>query len=48
MSDALLDGRRIRVLKIVDDFSREIVYIGVGFHFQGIQVAQTLASVVRR
>ena len=28
MSDALVDGRRIRVLTIVDDFSRESVYIG--------------------
>jgi putative transposase len=48
MSDALVDGRRIRVLTIVDDFSRESVYIGVGAHFWGIQVAQTLASVARR
>ena len=48
MSDALVDGRRIRVLTIVDDFSRESVYIGVGSHFRGIQVAQTLASVARR
>jgi hypothetical protein len=48
MSDALVNGRRIRVLTIVDDFSRESVYIGVGSHFRGIQVAQTLASVARR
>ncbi len=48
MSDALVDGRRIRVLTIVDDFSRESVYIGVGSHFRGIQVAQTLASLARR
>ena len=48
MSDALLVGRRIRVLTIVDNFSRESVYIGVGSHFRGIQLAQTLASVARR
>jgi putative transposase len=48
MSDALVNGRRIPVLTIVDDFSRESVYIGVGSHFRGIQVAQTLASVARR
>ena len=48
MSDALVDGRRIRVLTIVDDFSRESVYIGVGSHFRGIQVAELLAKVSHR
>ena len=48
MSDALGNGRRFRVLTIVDDFSRESVYIRVGSHFRGIQVAQTLASVARQ
>ena len=28
MSDALVNGRRIRVLTIVDDFSRESLFIG--------------------
>ena len=40
MSDALGNGRRFRVLTIVDDFSRQSVYIRVGSHFRGIQVAQ--------
>ena len=48
MSDSLGNGHRFRALTIVDDFSRESVYIGVGSHFRGIQVAQTLASVARR
>jgi putative transposase len=38
MSDALVNGQRFRVLTLVDDFSRESVYIGVGSHFRGIQV----------
>ncbi len=41
-------GQRFRVLTIVDDFSRESVYIGVGSHFRGIQVAEILAGLVRR
>mgnify|MGYP005645067481 CR=1 FL=1 len=48
MSDALGNGHRFRVLTIVDDFSRESVYIGVGSHFCGIQVAQILAGLARR
>ena len=48
MSDALGNSRRFWVLTIVDDFSRESVYIRVGSHFQGLQVAQTLASIARR
>ena len=42
------DGRRFRVLTIVDDFSRESLYIGVGTHFRGIQVADLLARLARR
>ena len=45
MSDALGNGRRFRALPILDDFSRESVYIEVGSHFRGIQIAQTLARV---
>ena len=48
ISDALVNGRRIRVLTIVDDFSREGVYIGLGSHFRGIQMAELLANVSRR
>ena len=48
MSDALGNGQRFRVLTIVDDFSRESVYIGVGSHFRSIQVAEILAGLVRR
>jgi len=48
MSYALGNSRRFWVLTIVDDFSRESVYIRVGSHFRGLQVAQTLASIARR
>jgi len=48
MSDALVNGRRIRVLTIVDDLGRESVYIGVGSNCRGLQVAGLLATVSRR
>ena len=48
MSDALVDGRRFRILTIVDDFSRESLYIGVGFRFRGSQVAEFLARLARQ
>ena len=44
MSDALVDGRRIRVLTIVDDCSRESVYTGVGSHFRGIHCSADLGQ----
>ena len=43
-----MNGRRIRVLTIVDDLSRESVYIGVGSNCRGHQVAGLLAIVSRR
>ena len=42
MSDSLSDGRRFRVLTIVDDYSRESVYIGARFRFTGDDVARIL------
>ena len=38
VSDALFDGRRIRALTVVDDFSRESLAIEVGQSITGEQV----------
>jgi putative transposase len=48
MTDSLVDGRRFRVLTIVDDFSRESLYIGVAFRFTGQQVADIVEELKTR
>lgn len=45
MADSLADGRRFRVLTIVDDFSRESLYIGALFRFTAQQVADVLEEL---
>ncbi|WP_165253405.1 integrase core domain-containing protein [Paludisphaera soli] len=45
MSDALADGRRLRVLIVIDVFTRESLAIRVGLRFTSGQVAQVLAEV---
>lgn len=45
VSDALFNGRRIRVLNIVDDYSREVVGQLVDFSISGQQVARFLDKV---
>lgn len=45
MSDELFDGRRFRVLTIVDHFSRESVALEVGQRFGGRDVARVLTRV---
>ena len=45
MSDQLFDGRNIRVLTIVDNFSRESLAAEVGVGFAGHAVARVLARV---
>lgn len=42
MSDALQDGRKIRVLNITDDFNREALTIEVGLSFPSDRVIRTL------
>jgi len=42
MSDALADGRKVRVLTIVDAFTRECVALDVAARFTGEDVARTL------
>lgn len=45
MSDALADGRKLRVLTVIDLFSRESLAIRVGTRFTSGQVAEVLAEV---
>ena len=47
MSDLLFDGRRIRILTIVDSFSRLSPAIGVGQSYRGSDVAETLERGAR-
>ena len=42
MSDALADGRRLRVLTVLDTFTRECVALEVGGTFGGADVARVL------
>ncbi|WP_422923355.1 IS3 family transposase [Singulisphaera sp. PoT] len=45
MSDALADGRKLRVLTLIDLFTRESLAIRVGIRFTSGQVAEVLAEV---
>jgi len=47
MSDQLFDGRRIRVLTLVDNFSRESLTLEVAQRFRGDDVAEILSQAVR-
>jgi putative transposase len=47
MSDELSDGRRLRVLTVLDLFTRESLAIRVGSRFTSGQVAEVLAEVAR-
>ena len=47
MADNLADGRKIRLLTIVDNFSRECLALDVAWGFKGTDVAQTLTRIVR-
>ena len=45
MSDAFADGRRFRVLNVIDDFSRECLAIEVGTSLPGLVVARVLDRI---
>jgi putative transposase len=45
MADELFDGRRIRVLTLVDHFSRESLALEVGQRFRGQDVARVLTRI---
>ena len=45
MADRLADGRRIRLLNIVDDYTRECLQIEVDTSLSGVRVARTLEQL---
>lgn len=47
VSDALADGRRIKVLTIVDDFTRESIDLVADFGISGLYVTRVLEQAVR-
>ena len=47
MSDQLYDGRRIRLLTLVDNFNRESLAIEVGEHIGSDRVVEILMQVVQ-
>ena len=47
MADNLTDGRKIRLLTIVDNFSRECIALDVATGFKGTDVVEVLSRVVR-
>ena len=48
VSDTLTDGRRIRTLCVVDDFSREALAIVVDTSLSGVRVARELDHIIER
>ena len=48
VSDQLANGRRFRVLNVVDDFSREIVLQVIDFSISGYRVARELDRLERK
>lgn len=48
MSDQLYDGRRIRLLTLVDNFNRESLAIEVGEHIGSDRVAEILAQLSKQ
>ncbi|OVE75303.1 hypothetical protein BVX97_05080 [bacterium E08(2017)] len=48
MHDALEDGRRVRLLNIVDDFTRECLSIEVDTSLGGHRVARVLDQIIER
>lgn len=46
VTDQLYTGQRLRLLTIVDNFTRVSPYIGVGFHYKGADVARSLDKAI--
>lgn len=47
MADQLFNGQRLRVLTIVDIFSKISPAIGVGFSYKGYDVVETLGKAIK-
>src|SRR3546814_13534786 len=48
LSDALTDGRRFRILAVVDDYSRECLCLVADTSLSGSRVARELDAVIAR
>lgn len=48
MSDALVDGRRFRLLNIIDDFNRESLAIEVDTSLPSLRVIRVLEQLVKQ
>lgn len=48
VSDAFTDGRRFRVLAVVDDFSRECLTLVADTSLSGLRVTRELDSLIKR
>jgi len=48
VSDAFTDGRRFRVLAVVDDFTREYLCLVADTSFYGTRLARELDSLITR
>ncbi len=48
LSDALADGRRFRILAVVDDFTRECLCLVADTSLSGLRVARELDAVIAR
>ncbi len=48
MSDELFDGRRIRLLTLIDNHTRQSLAIGVGQRIRGIEVVQVLERITKK
>ena len=48
MSDALVDGRKFRLLNVIDDFNRESLAIEVDTSLPSLRVIRVLESLVKR
>jgi len=46
VSDQLFDGRRIRILTIVDNFTKVSPFIGVDLRYKGTDVVKSLEKAV--
>lgn len=48
MSDAFTDGRRFRVLAVVDDYSRECLALIADTSLSGLPIARGLDAIIER
>lgn len=48
MSDALVDGRKFRLLNVIDDFNRESLAIEAGSSLPTLQVIRALEQLVKQ